>query len=307
MSVPLESLVRPLTVFAVALLIAFLLRHLLSKFLRKRIVDTHSFSLVLLNAIRVPSLLWCVVFGLGVAIRYSLPSGRIVYWANKGIAVFLIVSFSMVAAVVLVRMISGYGERKQMPFAVAGLSRTLTHVLVFSIAALMLLREFDISITPILTALGVGGLAVALALQDTLANLFAGIHILIEEPVRVGDFIRLSSNEEGLVRDIGWRTTRIHTTGNNIIVIPNTKITSGILTNFNKPDARVVAEISILVGHSADPNQVAEIAMNVAFLTAGVMEEPSPAVVFEPGVTPSHIEMKLLVHLASQIDRGPVT
>src|SRR4030095_2322700 len=101
-------------------------------------------------------------------------------------------------------------------FAVAGLSRTLIYIFVFSIGLLVLLSEFDVKITPILTALGVGGLAVALALQDTLANLFAGIHILVEEPISLGATIRLASGEEGVVTDIGWRTTRVRNGSNNV-------------------------------------------------------------------------------------------
>ena len=112
-----------------------------------------------------------------------MASPSIVEWANKGIGAFTIISITLAVAAVLVRTIAVYGARHSMPFAVAGLSRTLARVLVFSIGLLMLLPIFDIDITPILTALGVGGLAVALALQDTLANFFAGIHILIEEPI----------------------------------------------------------------------------------------------------------------------------
>ena len=193
-----------------------------------------------------------------------------------------------------------------MPFAVAGLSRTLTNVIVLSIGSLMLLRMFGVEITPILTALGVGGLAVALALQDTLANLFAGIHILVEEPIGVGDFIKLSSGEEGVVKDIGWRTTRILTGGNNMTVIPNTKITSSTLTNFNLPERRVGLDIAILAAYDADHNQIAGIALEIAANTHGVLEEPAPSVWFDPGVTPTSLQMKLVVHVASQMERGPV-
>jgi small-conductance mechanosensitive channel len=209
-------------------------------------------------------------------------------------------------AAVFVRMISAYGERKSMPFAVAGLSHTLTYVFLLSLAGMMLLRLFDIEITPLLTALGVGGLAVALALQDTLANFFAGIHILVEEPMVVGDFIRLSSGEEGVVRDIGWRTTRVQTGVNNTIVIPNTKITSGILTNFSMPERRVFADVNIITGLDADPEQVKRIALEVASSTEGVLKQYAPVFLFDPGVTPAYLGYKLLVQVASQEQRGGI-
>ena len=116
-----------------------------------------------------------------------------------------------------------------MPLAMAGLTRTLTRFAVLATGLLVLLAYLNISITPMLTALGIGGLAVALALQDTLANFFAGLHILVERPIFVGDYIRLESGQEGVVTDIGWRTTRIRTLSANMVVVPNTKITSGTL------------------------------------------------------------------------------
>jgi small-conductance mechanosensitive channel len=193
-----------------------------------------------------------------------------------------------------------------MSFAVAGLSRTLTNVVVFSIGALLVLKQtFQLEITPILTALGVGGLAVALALQDTLANFFAGVHILIEEPIVVGDFIRLSSGEEGTVKDIGWRTTRILGIGNNMTVIPNTKITSSTLMNFSLPDKRIGVEIPILAAHDADHNLIADIALHAASSAPHVLQDPEPVVWLDPGVLQTHLQMKLIVFVDSPLLRAP--
>jgi small-conductance mechanosensitive channel len=154
--------------------------------------------------------------------------------------------------------------------------------------------------------LGVGGLAVALALQDTLANFFAGVHIIVENPISLGDYIKLSSGEDGVVSDIGWRTTRLRTGANNTVVIPNTKITSGILTNYHLPDKRVLSEVAIYAGLDADPDQIASIALDVAGETEGVLKEPAPTVLFDPGVLLTHIQMKMLIHVASQATSGGI-
>ena len=106
-----------------------------------------------------------------------------------------------------------------------------------TIQVLIILSVIGISVTPILTALGVGGLAVALALQDTLSNLFAGAPILMEKPIRAGDFIRLETGREGYVVDIAWRTTRIWMLTNNLVVIPNSKIAQSTLTNYHLPES----------------------------------------------------------------------
>ncbi len=188
----------------------------------------------------------------------------------------------------------------------AGLSRQLIRILIFSLAGMILLRHFNISIAPLLTALGVGGLAVALALQDTLANFFAGVHILVEKPLGLGDYIKLGEGQEGVVTDIGWRTTRIRTGGNTMIVIPNTKITSGILTNYSLPNQRVSAEVAILAGQDADVDTVSRLAMDTAAETEGVLAEFPAVVVFEPGMLATYMELKLVVQVASQLARGPV-
>lgn len=296
----------PVLAFSVAALIALVLRQVVLRVLDRRVTDRPTFLYVLLDAIRVPSILWVLAAALAVAIQTTTLTETQTRWANRAIGVFVIVSLSLVIAAVMSRTITVYGERRKLHFAVAGLSRTLTYVVVFSIAGLILLNQFGLTITPILTALGVGGLAVALALQDTLANFFAGIHILVEEPIALGDFIKLSSGEEGVVKDIGWRTTRIHTPGNNMIVIPNTKITSSTLTNYNLPGRRVTGEVVLMASHDADADRIAELAMDAATETEGVLAEPEPAVLFDPGILPTHLQMKLVVHVPSLAERGGV-
>jgi small-conductance mechanosensitive channel len=292
-------------VFSVATLIALAARHILLLFL-KRGAPRFPFWGVLLHAVRFPSVLWCVAAALAIAIHVAQPPPALEYWAQKSLGAFVIISITLVIASIAVEMIAVYGERRQIPFAVAGLSRTLIYIFVFSVGLLMLLGQFGIQITPILTALGVGGLAVALALQDTLANLFAGIHILVEEPVSVGDFIELGEGQKGTVRDIGWRTTRIHTFGNNVLVIPNQKITSGILTNYSMKDARVIAEVVINAAHNVDPDRIAALAMEAAAETEGALQNPSPVVLFDPGDLPTHLQMKMLVYVPTILDRTRV-
>lgn len=295
----------PVGVFGIATLVALALRQIAIRVLTAKLrKGGHGGLGLFLRDVRGPSLLWCFAAGLAIAIHNSQAPPAFDFWAQKGLVVFLITSIGLVAANLAVQAFAVYGERKSL--RIAGLSRTLINLFIFSIVLLMILSEFNVRITPILTALGVGGLAVALALQDSLANFFAGIHILIEEPIRVGDFIHLSSQEEGTVRDIGWRTTRIETSSNSIIVIPNKNIVANILTNLSLPDARVTADVAILTSHDADPDRIAAIALEVAGQTDRVLEDPSPVVVFDPGVLPTHLQLKLVVHVATVFDRGPV-
>jgi small-conductance mechanosensitive channel len=290
----------PLIVFSVATLFALAFREVILRSVTGRAQP------YVLEAIRFPSILWCLAIGLTVAIQNASSTPAFEYWAGRAIAGFLTVSISLAVAAVAVRMVTGYGERHRLPFAVAGLSRTLIYIFILSISLLMLLSEFNVRITPILTALGVGGLAVALALQDTLANFFAGIHILVEEPISVGDFIELSERDRGTVLDIGWRTTRILTSANSVIVIPNQKITSGILINHNLPNQRVAAEVIMNAAHRADPEHIVAVALEAASSLEGVLSEPAPVVLFDPGVQPTHLSLKLVAYVGSMTQRGPV-
>jgi small-conductance mechanosensitive channel len=128
--------------------------------------------------------------------------------------------------------------------ASTGLSQTIIRASILTIGGLMLLAHVGLTITPILTALGIGGIAAALALQDTLSNLLGGFHLLMDRPAVVGDTVRLENGMEGIIEDIGWRSTRIRGMGDDkgLIVVPNAKLAQSILTNrsaYGASDARL--------------------------------------------------------------------
>ncbi|MCE5308805.1 MAG: mechanosensitive ion channel family protein [Acidobacteriales bacterium] len=294
-----------LIAFAVTLAVAWLIRRLMLHWLGRVSTGPASFAAVAADTLATPSLLWCLAAALDVALRFAALNAVYTERAGDGIEIFVIVSFSMVAASIGVRLVASYGERRDLSLVLSGMSKTLIRVFVFSIGAMILMHKLGVSITPLLTALGVGGLAVALALQDTLANFFAGVHILVEQPISVGDYIKISTGEEGIVSDIGWRTTRLQSL-NSLVVIPNTKVTSSILTNFSLPDTQVIGDVGIVAALDADPAAIAHIAMETASSTEGVLKDPAPLFLFEPGVTPTHIQAKLFFTSSSKLQQGTV-
>lgn len=293
--------VRPVIAFVASLLVSLALRKLMLGWMARR-PWRWAIGTVVARTFSLPTFLWAMALSLAIALRFVRLSNEERQWAHDWIGAFVIISLTLVAAAAAVRALTVYGERQEKQFVVAGLSKTLTYVGVWSLGAVVLLNylNLDKTIAPLLTALGVGGIAVALALQDTLANFFAGIHILVEEPISVGHIIRLSSGEEGTVTDIGWRTTRVLTGQNSTIVIPNTKITSGILVNHSLPEMRVVMQTQILVGHGADPDEVARLAIEVAQATPGILATPPPLVFFDPGVTLTHLGLRLDASVADR-------
>jgi small-conductance mechanosensitive channel len=161
---------------------------------------------------------------------------------------------------------------------------TVSRILLISFSILICLDTLGISITPILASLGVGSLAVALALQDTLNNFFSGVYILIDEPIRVGDYIRLQEGVEGHVKKIGWRSTHLLLATDSIVVVPNSKISAAIVTNYDLPDHAVTLVVPIVLSFHNDLPKIEKIALDVTNImmkkNLGALAEAAPTVRF---------------------------
>ncbi|MEU3920051.1 mechanosensitive ion channel family protein [Streptomyces sp. NPDC029004] len=175
----------------------------------------------------------------------------------------LIMAATLTAARIVAGLVQALAQSKTGVAGSATIFVNITRVLVLAMGFLVVLETVGVSIAPLLTALGVGGLAVALALQDTLANLFAGVHILASRTVQPGDYIRLSSGEEGYVVDINWRNTVVRQLSNNLVIIPNTKLSGTNMTNFHRPDQEMTLNVQVGVGYESDLDHVEQVTMEV--------------------------------------------
>jgi small-conductance mechanosensitive channel len=163
-----------------------------------------------------------------------------------------------------------------------GLVQGTVRGLIIGIGVLIFLDSIGISIAPILASLGVGSLAVALALQETLANLFAGFHLIADKPIEAGNFVRLQTGEEGYVARVGWRSTWITTPQNTTVVVPNAKLAGSVLTNFDLPAGETSFGVEILVGMSASLDRVETVTLEEARAT--LRSVPGAAASYEPTV-----------------------
>jgi small-conductance mechanosensitive channel len=213
-------------------------------------------------ALEKPILLWGVLLGAHVGVGMVPSLGTAAHGVQQALEVVLLISGSWTLGKIAADGISARTAQASLPSA--NLIPNLARTGVLLLGALVLLQQLDIQITPILTALGVGGLAVGLALQDTLANLFAGIQILVSKQVRVGDFIRLSSGEEGYVTDITWRYTTIRQLPNNYTIVPNAKLSSAVTSNFTMPDPEQSVLVQVGVSYASDLEQVERVTIDVA-------------------------------------------
>lgn len=148
--------------------------------------------------------------------------------------------------------------------ATTSILTTVVDLGVYMVGVLFILSSYGISISPLLTALGAGGLASALALQDTLANLFSGITTLVSKQVHMGDYIRLSSGEAGRVVDMNWRNTTIRTATGNMVIVPNKSIATATLTNYEQPLAECTISIPLTITYDNDLQRVEDVTLGVA-------------------------------------------
>ncbi|MFH1386169.1 MAG: mechanosensitive ion channel family protein [bacterium] len=139
----------------------------------------------------------------------------------------------------------------------------LANLVVWGTGLLMLMDIFGISVTPVLASLGIAGLAVGLALQDTLSNFFAGIYISVSQPVRLGDYIQLENGLNGYITNIGWRETRIKTLPNNMVIVPNSKLSQSIVTNYYLPQAEMACLVQVGVSYDSDLAKVEKVTVEV--------------------------------------------
>jgi small-conductance mechanosensitive channel len=210
---------------------------------------------------RVP--FWTLLVGLYFALpRWPLSFEHYAFGVRV-LSALGVISFTLAAAAVATRLVLVYGPRVTPGVPVSGLTQNLVRIILYVLGALVVLDTFNYKIAPYLAALGVGGLAVALALQEPLSNLFAGIVISLARQIRIGDYIRLDSGAEGYVQDFNWRSTRLKQLGDNQIIVPNAKLAQAIVTNFSLPAPEIGVGVDVTVDWASDLAKVERVALDV--------------------------------------------
>lgn len=201
--------------------------------------------------------------GLHLGFFHWVVSQSVAGWLQKGTVIAGILVATVFAARLAVGFVKLYTRSVEGVVPSMSIFHSLTRVAVFALGILIALQSVGISIAPILTALGVGGLATALALQPTLANLFSGIQILASRTINPGDFVKLDSAEEGFVVDINWRTTTIRSTANNLVLVPNSRVANAVVTNHHYPDREIAVGVAWVVPFGTDLARVEEIVAEI--------------------------------------------
>lgn len=268
-------------ILAAALIVGVVVQRLIASRLRALARRTaNAWDDILVESLRGLVILWLLLVGLAVVLKVVPLRPEVLTIVRRAVGVLGILSAVVFFTRMSRRALYVFIDRKiEVPSTIF---KNFAAFLIYLLGFLFTLDYLGVPITPLLTALGVSGLAVALALQDTLANLFAGLNILMARKIRPGDYIRLDSGEEGVVCDVTWRNTTIGALDDNQIVVPNGKLASIIYTNTHLPAKEMGLFLPVTVAFDSDLDRVERVTLEVAREVLAAPERAIPG--FEPAV-----------------------
>lgn len=221
-----------------------------------------------------------------------------------------IFSLTVVVAKVIAGMLKIRSVNDNSEIPSSSILGNIVKIIIYILGFILILHNFGVAIAPLVTALGVGGLAVALALQSTLSNLFSGLQIIASGKFNIGDFVQLDNGQKGFIRDINWRNTTIETAQNNFIIVPNSKMADSIVENFFLVNKEITYNIVLGVGYESDLDKVERVSIEVARTilnnSFGGVKEFEPFVRFI-NFGDSAIELKVYLRVKEYADQFLIT
>ncbi|MDE2684507.1 MAG: mechanosensitive ion channel family protein [Chloroflexota bacterium] len=300
-------------ILVVVIALAFVFSRLLSRLLlRAARFSAGDLDDTIISALRGPVTVLIILAGAYVAITVPLTLSNAVQDAvNRAAALAAIFTgaylINSVGSAVLL-WLEEHLENNDVSSAggwALPLARRGMLIVVIAMAAMISLDVLGVNISPLIAGLGLGGLAVALALQPTLSNLFAGTYVITEGVVSEGDYVEMENGVTGYVVDVNWRSTRLRTWGNNLVVIPNSRFAETIITNYSKPNEHVNVYLTCGVAYESDLRQVEAVSMEVM----RQVERDHPGVVKDYGVYfgydtfgESNVDFWLFMQSSSRLD-----
>lgn len=225
---------------------------------------------------------WTLLLGIWISAGYWPLTSTAQLLLSRFTFVIGVASVTLAVAALASEAVDAYGGLINPVLPVSSLTRNIAWAVIAVIGVLVILNGLGLSITPMLTALGVGGLAVALALQEPLANFFAGLFIALAGQIRLGDYLKLDSGQEGYVADFSWRSTRLRMLSNNLIVVPNSKLAQAVVVNHHLPARDLAVLVDVGVDYASDLDHVERVVVDVG---KAVMQEVNGGIPeFEPFV-----------------------
>jgi len=227
-----------------------------------------------------------IMLGFYLAIR-SLPLHEKLVQVSSGVlfVILVIIIFNLIYHA-LDELMKWYiagrqnGDAALISEQIMPIAEKLVVLFLMGTALIIILKHFNYDIFSLVTALGIGSLAIGMAAKDTMAHMISGFTLMLDRPFRIGDRIQLAGGQVGDVLDIGLRSTKIKTLDNQQLIIPNSDLCNTILTNQAFPDRRAKGRVNIGVAYGSDVEQVKQILVATALEVEGVLHDPAPEAYF---------------------------
>jgi len=292
--------------FFIGLLLHKIIMPLIVKLAQKTLIKYDDLIFKTIRAWVIP---WFLALGMYLGLKQLNLESRFYFWIENGLMIFYIFSGTMIISRFVSGMIKIKATGTDAVIHSSSIISNIVTIIIYCLGLLIILQSQGISITPVLTALGVGGLAVALALQPTLSNLFAGLQLISSGNFNRGNFVKLASGEDGYIEDITWRSTTIKAASDHIIIVPNSKLADMIVTNYDLPQSQLSFVVEISVEYRSDLNRVEKITKEVIRETLnevkGGVKDFEPVIGFSD-FGESSIKMKAILRVNQFADQFAV-
>ena len=275
--------VMPIGIIIIGLVLGWLFKRIVHARLSKMAEKTKwGGDDIVIDAIESQIIFWFFLGALSFAIQDINLGSFLNQYISRFIIVGLIFSVTISASRMVVGLFDYWAQKQDGGLPSTGMFVNIARITIYIVGALVILDTLNISIAPMLTALGVGGLAISLALKDTLSDVFAGLHILLSRKVKIGDFIEMDSGQMGYITNITWRNTTMLQRANNVYTIPNGKLSAAIIKNYDAGDPSFSVKIPIGVSYDSNLDHVMRVTMEVADAIQKEMEETKKS--YQPAI-----------------------
>ncbi len=275
---------RFLAILVITVVVAFIsklvLRGILKPLTKK--TKTKIDDLIIRN---LSSIIFYVVLLLGI--KVGLPQFELRTTFFDGLVNTLLI---LVVAIFLLKIINSFARQwmKEWKFKtktsaderlIPFLQKVMKGIVII-LAVIFIFSAWKINISPLLATAGIAGLAIGLAVKDSLANILGGLQLVLDKAFKVGDKVQLESGEMGVILDIGLRSTKLKTYDNEIIYVPNGYLANAKIKNFTQPDFSVRVNVNFGVEYGSDPKKVSQVVLKAIKKIDTVIDEPEPVVQF---------------------------
>jgi len=290
-----QPIISAVIIIAASAFIGKLLKYLLNTIFKRLFAYTKTtLDDRILDVVRGRVVTLSVIAGFFIGIRVIRQHVTVEEITYHQILDYLSIALYIILVFVITRLISRIIEsmfewymdevsektQSNITATVAPLTKKIIDVILFMIAGMIVLDHFGINIGSLIVSLGVGSLAVALAAQETVANMIAGFVILVDQPFRVGDRIKLPSGEEGDVYKIGLRSTHILNFDNNLVVVPNSELVKNRLVNYSFPGNETRVLVEVRVAYGTDMENARKVLLTLAGNHPDILKNPEPRIFF---------------------------